>query len=241
MQQEIQEPRQHKLSIVMPVYNEASTLDRVFDAVQRVRMPIAREIILVDDGSRGGSAAIIDELAVAHAGDAVSVFHHVRNQGKGAAVRTALAHASGTIMVIQDADLEYNPEEIPDLIAPILSDRARVVFGTRAFRSHTAFSFWFVVGNKLVPLTTNILFNSYLSDVETCYKVMPVDTARTLHLQSRGFEIEVEITAKLLRSGYQIYEVPIEYAARTRSEGKKLQVKDGFKAIRGLVRYRFLP
>jgi glycosyltransferase involved in cell wall biosynthesis len=229
-----------KLSIIMPVYNEAATIRAVFDTVRQVELPIPREIILVDDGSCDGSDAIIDELAATHSADGVHVVHHRANQGKGAAIRTALGVASGTIAIIQDADLEYNPQDFTRLLTPILGRRARIVFGTRAFFSHTAFSFWFVMGNKLITLATNVLFNSYISDVETCYKVLPIEVARSLHLRSRGFEIEVEIAAKLLRAGYRIYEVPIEYAARTREEGKKLRWQDGVKALRTLLRYRVL-
>jgi glycosyltransferase involved in cell wall biosynthesis len=222
----------------MPVYNEAATIRQVFDAVREIVVPIPREIVLVDDGSCDGSSAILDDLATAHGEEGVRVIHHPANRGKGAAIRTALAAASGTIALIQDADLEYNPHDYPALLAPLLDGRATIVFGTRAFFSHTAFSFWFVMGNKLITLATNVLFNSYISDVETCYKVLPIAVARKLHLESRGFEIEVEIAAKLLRAGYRIYEVPIEYAARTRAEGKKLRWQDGVKALRTLLRYR---
>lgn len=228
----------HKLSIIMPVYNEAPTLRTVFDVVRRVPLPLPREIILIDDGSRDGSAAIVDELASTYADDNVYALHHPVNCGKGAGIRTALAAASGTIVLIQDADLEYNPHNYTALLSPILEGRTTIVFGSRAWFSHTAFSFWFVMGNKLVTLVTNILFNSYISDVETCYKVLPTSVARSLELESRGFEIEVEIAAKLLRAGHRIYEVPVDYTARTRAEGKKLYWQDGLRAIRALIRYR---
>ncbi len=231
-------PGEHKLTVIMPVYNEVKTLRDVLEKVLQVSVPIPREVILVDDGSHDGSGTLVDELATLHSADSVRALHHARNSGKGAAIRTALAAAEGTIAIIQDADLEYNPRDYNTLLAPLLDGRARIVFGTRAFFSHTAFSFWFVMGNKLVTLVTNMLFNSYISDVETCYKVIPVDVARSLNLESRGFEIEVEIAAKLLRAGYRIYEVPIEYAARTREEGKKLSWQDGLKAVRALLRYR---
>ncbi|HZS90005.1 MAG TPA: glycosyltransferase family 2 protein [Chloroflexota bacterium] len=223
------------LSVLIPVYNEERTLRKVVEAVQEV--PIDKEIILVDDGSHDGSAQIIDELAD---GDRVRGYHHAHNMGKGAAVRTAVQHARGDLVLIQDADLEYDPNDYPALIQPILDGKSDVVFGSRAFSSHTAYSFWFVMGNKLVTLATNVLFDCYISDMETCYKVMRREIAQKLNLRSRGFEIEPEITAKLIRAGHRVYEVPISYAARSRAEGKKLTWQDGIKALRTLVRYRFL-
>jgi glycosyltransferase involved in cell wall biosynthesis len=223
------------LSVLMPVYNEERTLRKVVEAVQEV--PIDKEIILVDDGSRDDSAKIMDGLAD---GDRVRAFHHARNMGKGAAVRTAVGHARGQLVLIQDADLEYDPHDYLALVQPILEGKSDVVFGSRAFSSHTAYSFWFVMGNKLVTLATNVLFDCYISDMETCYKVMRREIAQDLNLKSRGFEIEPEITAKLIRSGHRVYEVPISYAARSRAEGKKLTWQDGLKALRTLVRYRFL-
>lgn len=222
------------LSVLMPVYNEERTICAVVDAVKAVA--IDKEIILVDDGSRDQSPALIDSLAD---GDRIRVYHHARNMGKGAAVRTAVSHARGQLVIIQDADLEYDPTDYAALVAPILDGKADVVFGSRAFSSHTAYSFWFVMGNRLVTLATNILYNCYISDMETCYKVMRRDVARQLDLRSKGFEIEPEITAKIVKAGHRIYEVPISYAARSREEGKKLTWQDGLKALRTLVRYRF--
>ena len=222
------------LSVLMPVYNEERTLRRVVAAVRAV--DIDKEIILIDDGSRDGSGALIDGLAD---GERVRVYHHPHNMGKGAAVRTAIGHARGRIVLIQDADLEYDPNDYAALVAPIEEGKADVVFGSRAFSSHTAYSFWFVMGNKLVTLATNILYNCYISDMETCYKAMRREVAQKLTLRSRGFEIEPEITAKLVKAGHRIYEVPISYAARSRAEGKKLTWTDGLKAIRTLLRYRF--
>ena len=222
------------LSVLMPVYNEERTLRRVVAAVRAV--DIDKEIILIDDGSRDGSGALIDGLAD---GERVRVYHHPHNMGKGAAVRTAIGHARGRIVLIQDADLEYDPTDYAALFAPIEEGKADVVFGSRAFSSHTAYSFWFVMGNKLVTLATNILYNCYISDMETCYKAMRREVAQKLTLRSRGFEIEPEITAKLVKAGHRIYEVPISYAARSREEGKKLTWTDGLKAIRTLLRYRF--
>lgn len=221
------------LSVLMPVYNEEKTLRHVVEAVKAVE--IDKEIILVNDGSRDGSAAIMDELAD---GERIRAYHHPKNMGKGAAVRTAVSHACGQIVIIQDADLEYDPQDFPALVAPILAGKSDIVFGSRAFTSHTAYSFWFVMGNKLVTLATNVLFDCYISDMETCYKVMRREIAQSLNLRSRGFEIEPEITAKLVKAGHRIYEVPISYAARSRAEGKKLTWQDGLKALRTLIRYR---
>ena len=142
-------------------------------------------------------------------------------------------------MIIQDADLEYDPQQYRLLLEPVLQKRAQVVYGTRAFSSHTTFSFWYVMGNKAVTLATNILYNCYLSDMETCYKLMPREVALSLNLTARGFDLEPEVTAKLLRHGHRIYEVPISYVARSRAEGKKLTVKDGLKAVGTLVKYRW--
>jgi glycosyltransferase involved in cell wall biosynthesis len=222
------------LSVLMPVYNEERTLRQVVEAVQAVALD--KEIILVDDGSRDASPQIIDELAD---GARIRAYHHARNQGKGAAVRTAVSHARGQLVVIQDADLEYDPQDYHALVAPLLAGKADVVFGSRAFSSHSAYSFWFVLGNRLVTLATNVLYNCYISDMETCYKVMRREILQGLRLRSRGFEIEPEITAKLVKRGHRIYEVPISYAARSREEGKKLTWTDGITAIRTLVRYRF--
>lgn len=223
-----------KLTVVMPAYNESKTLERVVEAVRAT--PFDKEIIIVDDGSSDGTADIARRLA---SGEVRALFHE-RNQGKGAAVRTALAAATGDVVLIQDCDLEYDPADYGRLLQPILDGHADVVFGTRSFGSHTAFSFWFVMGNKLVTLTTNVLFNCYISDMETGYKVMRMEAARRLRLRARGFELEPEITGGLLNLGYSIYEVPISYRARSREEGKKLTWKDGVRALGTLLRVRFL-
>ncbi len=220
-----------KLSILMPAYNEAATVERTLDAV--LATPQEKEIILVDDGSTDGTLEIIRRLGEEHPD--IKVLVHGRNQGKGAAVRTALGAATGDVVLIQDCDLEYDPNDYTRLLEPIVNGDAEVVFGTRSFSSHTSFSFWFVVGNKLVTLATNVLFNCYISDMETCYKVMRLEAARKLHLTARGFELEPQITGGLLNLGYQIYEVPVEYKARTREQGKKLTWTDGLHAIQTLV------
>jgi glycosyltransferase involved in cell wall biosynthesis len=223
-----------KLSILMPAYNEAATVERAVSAV--LATPQEKQIILVDDGSTDGTHEIISRLGREH--EEIQVIAHDRNQGKGAAIRAALAAATGDVVLIQDCDLEYDPNDYGKLLEPIERGDAQVVYGTRAFASHTSYSFWFVMGNKLVTLATNLLFNCYISDMETCYKVMPLDVARKLHLTARGFELEPQITGGLLNLGYQIYEVPVNYRARSREEGKKLTWTDGVRAIQTLIRVR---
>ena len=225
-----------ELSVLIPVYNEERTLERLLDAVEE--RPEVSELVIVDDGSTDRTPEILSgrDFKVP-----VQVIRHERNRGKGAALRTAIAAATGDVALVQDADLEYDPAEFPLLLAPIERGRAEVVYGSRSFAAHSAYSFWFVIGNKLVTLWTNVLFNSYLSDMETCYKLMPLPVWRSLDLRSDGFDIEPEITAKLLRSGRRIYEVPISYAARGRVEGKKLTWRDGVVALWTLSRIRAAP
>ena len=221
------------LSVLIPALNEGRTLHTVIDAVLAVDVPL--ELILVDDGSTDDTWKLMQARAD---GVRVRAFQHATNQGKGAAIRTALREARGEVVIIQDADLEYNPDDYARLIEPIQLGKATVVYGSRAFASHTAYSFWYVMGNRLVTLATNLVYNVYLSDMETGYKVLPRELALSLDLEARGFELEPEITAKVLRLGYRIFEVPVEYTARSRAEGKKLTPKDGLKAIVALARYR---
>lgn len=221
------------LSILIPVYNEERSLQSLLDAVEA--RPEVTEMVIVDDGSTDGTAEMLAARRFSHP---AQVIRHPRNAGKGAAIRTALAAAQSELALIQDADLEYDPADYPALLRPFDRPDVTVVFGSRKFSSHSAYSFWFVVGNKLVTLWTNILFNSYISDMETCYKVMPVDIWRSLRLEANGFDIEPEITAKVLRAGHRIYEVPISYVARRRDEGKKLTWRDGIRALLVLTRLR---
>ncbi|HET7170557.1 MAG TPA: glycosyltransferase family 2 protein [Gaiellales bacterium] len=225
-----------ELSVLIPVYNEERTLERLLDAVEE--RPEVSELVIVDDGSTDATPEILSgrDFKVP-----AQVIRHERNRGKGAALRTAIAAATGDVALVQDADLEYDPAEFPLLLAPIERGRAEVVYGSRSFAAHSAYSFWFVIGNKMVTLWTNVLFNSYLSDMETCYKLMPLSVWRSLDLRSDGFDIEPEITAKLLKSGRRIYEVPISYAARGRVEGKKLTWRDGVMALWTLSRIRVAP
>ena len=225
-----------ELSVLIPVYNEARTLERLLDAVEE--RPEVSELVIVDDGSTDATPEILSARDFTLP---VQVIRHERNRGKGAALRTAIAAATGDVALVQDADLEYDPDEFPLLLAPIERGRAEVVYGSRSFAAHSAYSFWFVIGNKMVTLWTNVLFNSYLSDMETCYKLMPLSVWRSLDLRSDGFDIEPEITAKLLKSGRRIYEVPISHAARGRVEGKKLTWRDGVMALWTLSRIRVAP
>lgn len=227
-----------KLSVIVPVYNERMTLEESIRAVLAVEE--ADEIIIVDDGSTDGTRDLYP--AIAALDDSIRIFQHKKNMGKGAAVRTGFSKATGDIFLIQDADLEYDPRDYPALLRPIREGRAAVVYGSR-FRggpTKTMF-FWHMVGNKLLTLITNIVYNTILSDMETCYKVFRADVVRDIPLRSKGFEFEPEITSKVLKRGYRIYEVPISYNGREFEEGKKLNPwKEGPKALYYLLKYRFV-
>jgi glycosyltransferase involved in cell wall biosynthesis len=226
------------LSVLMPVYDERATLERVVQRVLGVDVQGAGlELVIVDDGSRDGTAEL---LAQTEWPANVRVVHHERNRGKGAAVRTALEHAAGEYSTILDADFEYDPASLPALLAPLLAGDADAVYGVRGFQAHSAYSFWYVVGNKAVTFAANVLYNAWLSDLMTCHKMMPTALFRGLHLRASGFAIEAEITARLLRGGARIYEVPITYRARTRAEGKKLTTADGLRVLATLARCRVL-
>ena len=224
-----------KLSILMPVFNEAETVEVVVKRVLDVPYPCDIELVIVDDGSSDRTPALLAAIDDPR----VSVHTHPVNRGKGAAVRTAAERATGTHVVMCDADLEYSPEDLPELLRPVLDGEAEVVYGTRTFGSHTAYSFWFVLGNKGVTFVANALFNSWISDLETCFKLMPLDLYRSLDVRSAGFGMEAEITGKLLKRGVRPYEVPIRYRARSREEGKKLTWRDGVEAVWILARIRF--
>ena len=224
------------LTILMPVFNERSTVMAAIDDALQADLPVsARELVIVDDGSTDGTREL---LTRADLPDSVRVHFHERNSGKGSALRTALGHATGDFTAILDADLEYRAADLTSLLEPLLAGDTNCVFGTRMWSSHAAFSFWYVMGNKGVTLATNVIYNCWISDVMTCHKVMRTDLFRSLRLRECGFAIEPEIAARVLRSGERIYEVPISYRARSRAEGKKLTAADGLRVLRTLVRCR---
>lgn len=222
------------LSILMPVYNERATISSAVKRVLDVNYPCSVELIVVDDGSRDGTAEVLAGLS----DDRLVVRRHRVNQGKGSAIRTASTVATGDYVIVCDADLEYSPEDIPQLVKPVLSGDAEVVYGPRTFGSHSAYSFWYVVGNKAITLTANAMFNSWIADLETCYKLMPLALYRQLDISSTGFGLEAEITGKLLARGVRPFEVPISYRARGRDEGKKITWRDGVEALWILGRIR---
>jgi glycosyltransferase involved in cell wall biosynthesis len=227
-------PADPLLSVVMPVFNERTTVEEIIRRVLAVPMRI--ELIVVDDGSTDGSGEILDALK--H--ELPFTLLRQTNAGKGAALRRGFTAVTGDVVIIQDADLEYSPEEYPSLIELILDGHADVVYGSRFLGRHRVFLFTHYLGNRIVTLATNVLYNTMLSDMETCYKAMRVDVLRSFSLDSDGFGIEPEITAKIFKRGYRVYEVPIMYAGRGYDEGKKITWTAGFVALWVLLKYRFI-
>jgi glycosyltransferase involved in cell wall biosynthesis len=224
------------LSILMPVYNERERVERAVAEVLSTELPDEFELIVVDDGSTDGTREILRN------GDwdpRVRLLEHEQNQGKGAAIRTALQQARGEYSAIFDADLEYDASDLGLLMPPLMDGRTNACFGVRAFDGYTSHSFLFVMGNKGVTLACNVLFNVYLHDIMTCHKMIRTDVFQTLPLHSPGFAIEPEITARLVQRGERIFEVPVHYRARATNEGKKLTAIDGFRVIGTLLRCRF--
>jgi len=221
------------LSVVMPVYNERATIDEIVARVLAV--PVRIELIVVDDASKDGTRERLEAL---HGQHGFTLLLQPQNRGKGAALRRGFEAVTGDIVVIQDADLEYSPEEYPELIALIREGRADVVYGSRFLGRHRVFLFTHYLGNRLLTLITNVLYNTMLTDMETCYKVMRVDVLRSMRLRSNGFGIEPELTAKIFKRGYRVYEVPITYDGRGYDEGKKITWRDGIVALWTLLKYR---
>ncbi len=233
---ELPPPRTYRsLTVIVPVFNERVTVAEVIRRMRAVELPLVLQIIAVDDGSSDGSDKVLGALE----DSTVRVIRHKVNQGKGAAIRTGLAEARGDLILIQDADLEYDPNDWPRLLDPILRGKARVVYGSRftGERKNMLPLHW--MGNRLLSLVTNVLYSSTLSDMETCYKLFDAQVLEGITIVSNKFDFEPEITAKVLRRGHRIYEVPISYAGREHDEGKKITWRDGFGALKALVKFRF--
>ncbi len=222
------------LSVVMPVFNEQETIEEIVRRVLAVPMRI--DLIVVDDGSTDGTR---EQLAALQRELGFRLILQERNQGKGAALRRGFEEVSGELVIIQDADLEYSPEEYPELVQLICEGRADVVYGSRFLGRHRVFMFSHYLGNRIVTLLTNVLYNTMLTDMETCYKVMRTEVVRGMALQSKGFGIEPEMTAKIFKHGYRVYEIPITYDGRGYEQGKKITWRDGLVALWVLLKYRF--
>lgn len=222
------------LSVIIPVYNERETIERILDRVSAVKLQ--KELIVVDDGSTDGTRELLTRLHKKNPGKMVLVMHE-RNQGKGRAVQTGLARASGDVIIIQDADLEYHPEEYPKAVQLIEEGWADAVYGSRFLGVHRVFLFWHYVGNKMLTLLCNMMTSGMLTDMETGFKVIRADVLRSLDIQSYTFDFEVEVTVKLFRHGHRVYEIPITYTGRGYDEGKKITWKDGVRALRALIKW----
>src|SRR5215471_20616489 len=222
------------LSVVMPVYNERATIEEIIPRVLAV--PVRIELIVVDDGSTDGTRDLLTALQKHHN---FKLIFQQQNGGKGAALRRGFQEVTGDLVVIQDADLEYSPEELPELIALICEGRADVVYGSRFLGRHRVFLFTHYAGNRFLTLVTNMLYNTMLTDMETCYKVMRTEVLRSMTLEANGFGIEPELTAKIFKRGYRVYEVPISYDGRGYDEGKKIGWRDGLVAVWVLLKFRF--
>ncbi len=223
-----------KLSIIIPVFNEQATVKKIINLVKKLKLPqkIKKEIIVVNDGSTDKTKSIINQLP------GITVINLENNQGKGAAVHAGLRLVTGDYTIIQDADLEYDPEDIKELLKPIITKKAEVVYGSRFLGPHKNMLFWHYLGNRFLTFLANILYNTTLSDMEVCYKLMPTKLFKSLNLSQKGFGFDPETTVKILKKGYRIFEVPISYAGREFHEGKKITWKDGFSVLYILIRHR---
>ena len=229
--------RYKKLSVIVPAYNEAATIEASLRRVLDADLPIDREVLVINDGSTDETAQIVSAMGDAN----VQLIDQPQNMGKGAALRRGFAEAGGDLIVVHDADLEYNPADWPRMLAPLQEGVADVVYGSRFTGERRNMMFWHWVGNRFLSLVTNVLYNTTISDMETCYKMMDTDLIRSVRLSANRFDIEPEITAKLLRSGSRIYEVPIRYTGRELHEGKKISWRDGIPALLTLLKLRFVP
>ena len=229
--------RPERLSIIVPVYNESRTVRAVIDRLLTIDLPVPREIIVVDDGSSDGTGDVLDKAT--REGLAVTVIRMSQNGGKGTAIRAGLARATGTIVAIQDADLELDPAQLAALVQPIVNGRANVVFGSRFLDGTARAPRMTIAGNRMLTAATNLLYGSAITDMETCYKIMRADIAHSLRLTASRFDIEPQITARLLRNGHHIHELPVYFAPRSKAEGKKIKWRDGVRALQVLLNERF--
>lgn len=227
----------HLLSIIVPVYNEARTVAAVIDRLFTIDLPVPREVLVVNDGSTDGTREVLDRLEPRPG--QLEIVHAAANGGKGSAIRIGFARARGTIFAIQDADLELDPAQLAGLVQPILDGRTRVVYGSRFLAGRPPAPLISVLANQALTAATNLLYGARITDMETCYKIMAADVAKSLNLESNRFDIEPEITAKLLKAGHSILELPVKFEPRSRAQGKKIGWRDGVQAVQVLVRYRF--
>ena len=231
--------RAELLSIVVPVYNEVRTVRAVIERLVAIDLPVAREIIVVNDGSTDGTREVLDSVGIRDPGSGIRVIHVDQNAGKGAAIRRGFNEATGTIVAIQDADLELDPQQLSTLVAPILSGQADVVYGSRFLAGRPSAPWITVAANRALTTATNVLFGSSITDMETCYKIMRTEVARSLQLDANRFDIEPQITARVLRRGHRIHELPVKFEPRSRAQGKKIGWRDGFRAVEVLFKERF--
>jgi glycosyltransferase involved in cell wall biosynthesis len=232
-------PHAELLSIVVPVYNEVRTVRAVIERLIAIALPVAREIIIVNDGSTDGTREVLDGPGIPDPGSRLRVIHVDQNVGKGAAIRRGFKEATGTIVAIQDADLELDPQQLSTLVAPILSGEADVVYGSRFLAGRPSAPWITIAANRALTTATNVLFGSSITDMETCYKIMRTEVARSLQLDANRFDIEPQITARVLRRGHRIHELPVKFEPRSRAQGKKIGWRDGFRAVEVLFKERF--